>query len=110
MPAISLPKPSDIRLESIELSFSDERLAAPLRLSRGVITDITYAEVTVQVTTRQGKIERGRGAILLSDLWAFPHPTLDHTAKDRAMRALCTNLANLLASGDTYSDPLQKLH
>src|SRR3954468_23824490 len=105
-----MSKPSDVRIEAAELAFSDERLATPLRLSRGVITDITYAEVTLQVATRQGKIAHGKGSILLSDLWAFPHPTLEHAAKDKGMRALCTHLAKSLATGDDYSDPLQKLH
>jgi L-alanine-DL-glutamate epimerase-like enolase superfamily enzyme len=110
MPAISVRKPSDGRIESAEITFSDERLAVPLRLSKGVISEITYAEVSIGWLTRQGEHARGRGAILLSDLWAFPHPTLDHAAKDRAMRALCTTLAELLPADGDYGDPLQKHH
>jgi L-alanine-DL-glutamate epimerase-like enolase superfamily enzyme len=110
---MSIPKPSDVRIEFVEVNFSDERLAVPLRLSKGVIGEITYAEVTVGLSTRggqqAGKMVRGSGAILLSDVWAFPHPTLDHTAKDRAMRALCMLLAKLLPDA-SYSDPMQKLH
>ena len=115
----SLTKTSDVRVEVAEVAFSDERLAVPLRLSKGTIGEITYAEVTVGLATRGntprgasagGNLARGRGAILLSDVWAFPHPTLDHATKDRAMRAVCTTLARLLAEDDEYSDPLQKLH
>lgn len=105
-----MPKPSDVRIETVEVAFSDERLAVPLRLSKGVIAEITYAEVTIGLVTRKGKMSRGCGAILLSDVWAFPHPSLDHAAKDAAMRALCTTLANELPTGDDFSDPLYKLH
>ncbi len=101
-------KPSDVRIERVEVTFSDERLAVPLHLSRGVIGEITYAEVTIELLTRQGKMVRGCGAILLSDVWAFPHPTLDHAAKDKALRAVCTTLANIVPQGDHYNDPLQK--
>jgi len=106
----SSPKSSDVCIEQIEVAFSDERLAVPLRLSKGVINEITYAEVTMTLKTRTGKMAQGRAAILLSDVWAFPHPTLDHAAKDRAMRALCNELATRLPKHDDYSDPLQKLH
>lgn len=103
-------KPSDVRIEVAEVILSDERLAVPLHLSKGAIGEITYAEVTIRAITRAGNMTQGRGAILLSDVWAFPHPTLDHAAKDRAMRALCHALSTLLPSHDDYSDPLQKLH
>lgn len=120
---IVVSKPTDVRIEVVEVSFSDERLAAPLRLSKGTISEITYAEVTVDIVTRGlvtrgrwprathtgSKLARGSGAILLSDVWAFPHPTLDHAAKDQAMRAVCTTLAQLLVADGDYSDPLQKL-
>jgi L-alanine-DL-glutamate epimerase-like enolase superfamily enzyme len=101
-------KASDIRVESVELLFSDERLAAPLRLSRGTIEEITYARVTVSVRSRAGQEERGTGAILLSDVWAFPSAAYGHTQKDAAMRAICQELAERLPRVDDYSDPLEK--
>jgi L-alanine-DL-glutamate epimerase-like enolase superfamily enzyme len=101
-------KPSDVRIEAVEVTFSNEQLAVPLRLSKGTIREITYVQVTITLVTRQGQQATGKGAILLSDLWAFPHPTLDHAAKDGAMRAICTTLAQQLPLFDHFSDPLQK--
>ena len=101
-------KPSDVRVEAVKVTFSDEQLAVPLRLSKGVIAEISYAQVTMTLATRQGQETTGRGAILLSDVWAFPHPTLDHAAKDGAMRAICTKLAQQLPAADHFSDPLEK--
>lgn len=106
----TVTKPSDVRVETVDLTFSHERLAVPLRLSRGVITDVTYAKVTVMVRTRAGQPQQGTGAIFLSDLWAFPDPAYDHDQKDHAMRTLCQTIAATLPSGDDYSDPLEKGH
>lgn len=105
-----MTKPSDVRVEAVALTFSHERLAVPLRLSRGLITEVTYAKVVVDVRTRGGQIAQGTGAIFLSDLWAFPDPAYDHVQKDLAMRTLCQTIAATLPAGDDYSDPLEKGH
>ena len=65
-------KATDIRVETVEVTFDDERLSVPLHLSKGVIEAITYAAVTVRARTRGGGAVQGTGAILLSDVWAFP--------------------------------------
>ena len=105
-----MAKLSDVRIEAVALSFHAEKLAVPLHLSRGVITDVTYAKVVVTVRTRAGQPSQGVGAILLSDLWAFPHPVYTHEQKDEAMPALCSALAASMQTGDDYGDPLEKGH
>ena len=47
------------------------------------------------------------GAILLSDVWAFPAPDLTHEEKDRLMRRLCSAIAAWLQD-DPYDDPIEK--
>jgi len=59
-------KATDIRVETVEVTFDDERLSVPLHLSKGVIEAITYAAVTVNARTRGGSNVQGTGAILLS--------------------------------------------
>ena len=100
-------KATDIRVETVEVTFDDERLSVPLHLSKGVIEAITYAAVTVRARTRGGTGVQGTGAILLSDVWAFPAPELDHEEKDRLMRRLCRAIAAWLED-DLYEDPIQK--
>ena len=100
-------KATDIRVETVEVTFDDERLSVPLHLSKGVIEAITYAAVTVHARTRGGGAVQGSGAILLSDVWAFPAPDLDHEDKDRLMRRLCRAIAAWL-QGDPYEDPIEK--
>ena len=100
-------KATDIRVETVEVTFDDERLSVPLHLSKGVIEAITYAMVTVRARTRGGDAVQGSGAILLSDVWAFPAPDLDHEDKDRLMRRLCRAIAAWLED-DPYEDPIEK--
>ncbi len=100
-------KATDIRVETVEVTFDDERLSVPLHLSKGVIEAITYAAVTVHARTRGGVAVQGSGAILLSDVWAFPAPDLDHEDKDRLMRRLCEAIAVWLQD-DAYEDPIEK--
>ena len=100
-------KATDIRVETVEITFDDERLSVPLHLSRGVIEAITYATVTLQARTRAGVAVQGVGAILLSDVWAFPAPDLSHAEKDRLMRRLCRAIAAWLED-DACDDPIAK--
>ena len=99
-------KAGDIRIERVEIEFRPETLAVPLQLSRGPITSITYAIVTVQASTRAGVQTAGTGAILLSDLWAFPEPRLEQAAKADLMRHVCEQIAALLPAMDC-ADPVQ---
>ncbi|CAN5382114.1 mandelate racemase/muconate lactonizing enzyme family protein [soil metagenome] len=105
-----MSKLSDVRIETVSLTFHNEHLTVPLHLSRGAITEVTYAKVVINVRTRAGQTSQGVGAILLSDLWAFPHPVYTHAQKDQAMRALCTAISASVQGNDDYSDPLEKGH
>ena len=100
-------KATDIRVETVEVTFDDERLSVPLHLSRGVIEAITYAKVIVHARTRAGGGVQGVGAILLSDVWAYPAPDLTHEQKDQLMRRLCTAISAWLED-DLYEDPIEK--
>src|SRR3954469_408686 len=71
-----------------EISFDSQRLATPLRLSSGVIEELTQATVMVQGTVG-GQRANGRGTVYLSDLWAWPDNSLSHGRRDRALRKLC---------------------
>lgn len=80
---------------SAETEFIPRRLAMPLVLSTGVIEEVTEARVAVAV--RAGETEAvGRGAIYLSDLWAWPDPALSHAHRDETLRRLCRQIAEEL--------------
>ncbi|MCF7855039.1 MAG: mandelate racemase/muconate lactonizing enzyme family protein [Candidatus Pacebacteria bacterium] len=74
------------------VSFIDQPLLTPLTISSGSITELSeaVAEVTVRVDGREAT---GKGAIYLSDMWAWPGSTLGHARCDAELRALCETIA-----------------
>src|SRR4051794_32742248 len=80
-------------LES-SVEFIHRPFIKPLKLSSGPITQITEAQVSVRVRV-DAKEAVGRGAIYLSDLWAWPDPALAHEVRDGHLR----NLSQTIASG-----------
>ena len=82
---------------SASVTFREQPFAKPLQLSSGTITEITEATATVRVRVDNREAE-GRGCIYLSDLWAWPDPTLPHAMRDAEMRRLCVELATGLPS------------
>lgn len=81
-----------VRVCEASAEFIPRRLAMPLVLSSGVIEEVTEARATV--TVRVGDVEAsGRGAIYLSDLWAWPNSELDHAQRDETLRRLCREIA-----------------
>jgi L-alanine-DL-glutamate epimerase-like enolase superfamily enzyme len=75
-----------------EVEFYHRPFARPLPLRSGFITEITEARATVEVRVG-GQRATGRGAIYLSDPWAWPNEGLSHERKDAAMRDLCERIA-----------------
>lgn len=77
---------------SAAVTFHHRSFAVPLQISSGTISEITEARAEVTVAV-EGRTATGRGAIYLSDLWAWPDPNLPHGFRDAEMRAFCTALA-----------------
>src|SRR5437773_5570578 len=77
------------------VEFIERPFITPLVLSSGTITRITEARaaVTVRVGANQAI---GRGAVYLSDLWAWPDSKFDHGFRDAALRQLSTLIAGNL--------------
>lgn len=80
------------RIAEASVEFIPRTLRVPMRLSSGLITEVTEARarVTVEVGGRQAT---GQGAIYLSDLWSWPDSSLTHAARDVAMRRCCVSIA-----------------
>jgi hypothetical protein len=97
------------RICSAETSFIPRRLVTPLQLSTGAIHEITEAQVIVTVETADGRTGVGRGAIYLSDLWAWPDPAFSHDRRDAVLRSLCEATARELPmlAGIDYLHPLE---
>lgn len=80
------------RILDANVSFKAQRLITPLQLSSRAIESLTeaVASVTLEINGRRAT---GRGAIYLSDLWAWPDDSLSHEEQDAALRRLCEMIA-----------------
>jgi L-alanine-DL-glutamate epimerase-like enolase superfamily enzyme len=93
--AITKSAPLQTRVLDAKVRFVAQDFLRPLIISSGSISKITeaVAEVTVRVDGREAT---GRGSIYLSDLWAWPDPSLAHAERDRQLRAVCDQIAGQL--------------
>ncbi len=98
----------DTEVRCAEVEFIPRFYAKPLHLSSGMITEITEARVRVTVRVN-GREATGRGAVYLSDLWAWPEPSLTHEQRDRVLRDLCEEITRDLPSlcGGEAAHPLE---
>lgn len=81
------------RVVDAEIAFCPRKLIRPLVLSSGRIDDVTEARAAVTVETIEGRRATGRGAIYLSDLWAWPDPQTPHEVRERALIDLAQRIA-----------------
>jgi L-alanine-DL-glutamate epimerase-like enolase superfamily enzyme len=98
----------DTQILEARVSFFYRPFLRPLHISSGVISEITEARVWVRARV-EGREAVGRGAIYLSDLWAWPEPSMSHAERDAALRALCERIAAGLPDlcGEEAAHPLE---
>jgi L-alanine-DL-glutamate epimerase-like enolase superfamily enzyme len=96
------------RIQDARVEFHHRPFVHPLIISSGAITEITEARATVRVSVDGGEAE-GRGAMYLSDLWAWPDPSLTHRERDTALRGMCEAIADDLPGlcGGEPAHPLE---
>ncbi len=99
--------PITVRILDAAVEFMRQRFVTPLQLSSGTIHAITQATASVRVEVG-GAQAIGRGTVYLSDLWAWPDPSLSHDAKDAALRCFCEDIARDLfaMAGGVVAHPL----
>src|SRR4051812_11456986 len=81
-----------VRIVDASVTFSSERLQTPLVLSSGTIEELALATATV-VVEANGRSAIGKGAVYLSDLWAWPGEVLSHEDRSQALKQLCESIA-----------------
>ena len=86
---------SDTTVLDAAVSYVEQELITPLRLSSGTITRVTEAQVAVRVRVN-GREATGRGSVYLSYLWAWRHPSLSHEQQDAFLRQVCDHIAGNL--------------
>lgn len=96
------------RIGEARVEFFHRPFVQPLIISSGAITEITEARAHVRVEV-DGREAWGRGAMYLSDLWAWPEPSLSHDQRDAVLRRLCLSIARNLPDqcGGEAAHPLE---
>lgn len=97
---------SDVRVLEAEAYFRQERAREPLKFGAVIMDEITLCHVRVRVENRRGRVADGWGAIFLSDVWAFPTPSIEHAVKDRAMRSVTQAYLNSLCTHGRFAHPI----
>src|SRR5918996_1136004 len=84
----SMAKPTDVRLEDVELSYEDHRYRAPYQFGGRTVAHVTLANVNCTVRTGDGRVARGRGTMPLGNQWAWPSSKLSHDDTLGGMKTL----------------------
>src|SRR5690606_15926738 len=96
----------DVTIRTCDVTFREVRLEPPFVLASGTISEFTVAYVDVEVQDRTGRVARGRGATILSVLWAWPDPVLTVVERDAQLRELMIDLSNVVGVHD-HGDPFE---
>lgn len=97
---------TDIRVKEARVSFFDERLRTPLVLATGAISEVTRARVELTVETRDGRVGRGAGEMILGDAWGFPSAVVGHADRDAVMRRVTERFAAGLLHHEAPDHPI----
>ena len=94
----------------VEPQFTQATLRTPMKFGAGLIEAITLFRVRMRVETAAGQGADGYGAMLLSDLWAYPTPEdidLSHDTKDAALRQITLAACDVYRSATEFAHPLR---
>jgi len=99
-------KSSDIRIIRVEPRFVRVQAREPLKFGAAVLEAATYCLVEAEVENRAGSTGVGHGAIVLSDFWAFPDPTVPHPVREKAMARAAELFCKRAANHRQYGHPI----
>src|SRR5260221_13472397 len=72
------PKPTDIRIDSVEFAYEDHLYRAPIKFGGIALDRATLLNVTIGVRTIAGKTATGFGSMPLGNVWSFPSRVLSY--------------------------------
>jgi L-alanine-DL-glutamate epimerase-like enolase superfamily enzyme len=67
-----VPKPSDVRVLSVETQTEKIAYRSPIKFGGRVVTDAVLLHTFVEVETRNGRRGRGAGSMPMGNVWAWP--------------------------------------
>lgn len=90
-----MPKPTDVRVREAAWRTQEIAYRTPMKFGGRVVESCLLFDVEVSVETRDGRLGRGRGAMPLGNIWAWPSGVEPRQtlAAMRAMAERCTQAA-----------------
>jgi L-alanine-DL-glutamate epimerase-like enolase superfamily enzyme len=103
-------KPTDIRIDNIQLSYEDFRFRTPIKFGGIPLDRATLLNVECEVSTRTGARARGFGSMPLGNVWSVPSRQLGYDATLAAMKALAERVRDLYAACTEVGHPIDLAH
>ncbi len=104
--AVKEPKPTDIRIESVDFSYQTFLYRTPIKFGGTVLDRATDINVRCRVRTRVGRAAEGFGSMPLNSVWAFPSHSMSSDTTLDAMQALAARIAKITAGCPETGHPL----
>ncbi|MEI2833178.1 MAG: mandelate racemase/muconate lactonizing enzyme family protein [Acidimicrobiia bacterium] len=100
-------KNKDYIIENIDINFKKVVFLKPLNLSKGKITELSEATVTVNIVDQNGSQASGIGSVLLSYPWAWPDTELTNEACDDTLRMVLKKIIEFIDCNNRFLNPLE---
>ncbi len=98
------PKPVEIAIDAVELTFEDFLYRAPYQFGGKTVDRVTMLNVEVTVRTRDGKRQKGFGSMSMGNVWAYPGKPYDVTLGE--MRTLAASIKTICEGHREYGHPI----
>lgn len=99
-------RPTDARVNRVELFFLPVTTRVPLKFGSETLTSVTCARVRLQLIDRHGRTAYGWGETPLSVQWSWPS-ALSHAERHAAMVQFCERLADAWLQFESWGHPLE---
>jgi L-alanine-DL-glutamate epimerase-like enolase superfamily enzyme len=99
-------KPTDIRIDQVTFGYEDFRYRTPIKFGGTALDRVTLLNVTITVTTREGRRARGFGSMPLGNIWSFPSKVLGYDKTLAAMKELSQRIAKITADHKEFGHPI----
>jgi len=108
--AIVVKSPTGIRIEEVKVAFEEFRYRAPYKFGGVAVDRVTLLNVTVRVSSPDGKETKGFGSMPLGNVWSFPSKDMPYDTTLGAMKELAGRLAKITEGYKTSAHPIEINH
>ncbi|MCA9053243.1 MAG: hypothetical protein KDA75_05365, partial [Planctomycetaceae bacterium] len=105
-----MPKPTDIKVTSAELSFESFPFRSPLKFGGRIMDSSRLMNVQVTVESRAGKHAAGFGSMPVGNIWAWPTDAVPPAETAAAMEDFAERVVRLTDGFDEYGHPIDIIY